>query len=368
MGTEFSDIDLHCTPDQMVPYGPGYTETQFQGCSLPRIDEGQSSYPGSVYLSLVYDYTRSHLWRNFGIILVMWFLYVVLTAIGLTWTASSGASSTGVVYKRGAADAKSLGGIGSKKSGDLEHHSPAHGLDGDESDSSANVKDETDSNTTRDVDTETVVDLSKCFTFKNVSYFVKVDSGERQLLRDVNGYFKPGQLTALMGASGAGKTTLLDTLSQRKDVGVVKGEMHMAGQPLDAAFSRSCGFCMQQDVHEPTATIREALQFSAKLRQSPDISDKQKKAYVEEVISLLELGPIADALIGQPGDGGLNVEQRKRVTIGVELAARPSALLFLDEVRSSLSSESHEADLLLTICGSQHRVWTVKQHSPSCRS
>jgi ATP-binding cassette subfamily G (WHITE) protein 2 (SNQ2) len=142
----------------------------------------------------------------------------------------------------------------------------------------------------------------------------------------------------------------------------------MAGQPLDAAFSRSCGFCMQQDVHEPTATIREALQFSAKLRQSPDISDKQKKAYVEEVISLLELGPIADALIGQPGDGGLNVEQRKRVTIGVELAARPSALLFLDEVRSSLSSESHEADLLLTICGSQHRVWTVKQHSPSCRS
>jgi ATP-binding cassette subfamily G (WHITE) protein 2 (SNQ2) len=349
MGNEFSDIDLHCTPDQMVPYGPGYTEIQFQGCSLPRIDKGQSSYPGSVYLSLVYDYTRSHLWRNFGIILVMWFLYVVSTAVGLTWTASSGASSTGVVYKRGTADAKFPGGIGSKKPGDLEHRSPAHGLDDDESDSSADIKDETDSDTTRNVDTETVVDLSKCFTFKNVSYFVKVDSGERQLLKNVNGYFKPGQLTALMGASGAGKTTLLDTLSQRKDVGVVKGEMYMAGQPLDAAFSRSCGFCMQQDVHEPTATIREALQFSAKLRQSPDISDKQKKAYVEEVISLLELGPIADALVGQPGDGGLNVEQRKRVTIGVELAARPSALLFLDEVRASLSSESHVAYLLLTV-------------------
>jgi ABC-type multidrug transport system ATPase subunit len=192
------------------------------------------------------------------------------------------------------------------------------------------------------------MDMSKCFTFKDVSYFVKVDSGERQLLKDVNGYFKPGQLTALMGASGAGKTTLLDTLSQRKDVGVVKGEMYMAGQHLDATFSRSCGFCMQQDVHEPTATIREALQFSAKLRQSPDISDKQKEAYVEEVISLLELGPLANALIGQPGDGGLNVEQRKRVTIGVELAARPSALLFLDEVRFSLSSECHVIDLSLT--------------------
>jgi ATP-binding cassette subfamily G (WHITE) protein 2 (SNQ2) len=181
-------------------------------------------------------------------------------------------------------------------------------------------------------DAQEVLDSSKCFTFKDVSYLVSVDSGERQLLNDVNGYFKPGQLTALMGASGAGKTTLLDTLSQRKDVGTVKGEMRMAGKPLDTAFSRSCGFCMQQDVHEPTATIREALQFSAKLRQPATVSAEMKESCVEDVISLLELSSIADALIGEPGDGGLNVEQRKRVTIGVELAAKPSALLFLDEV------------------------------------
>jgi ABC-type multidrug transport system ATPase subunit len=89
---------------------------------------------------------------------------------------------------------------------------------------------------------------------------------------------------------------------------------------------------MQQDVHEPTATVREALQFSAKLRQPDDVSDAAKQAYAEEIISLLELEPLADALIGEPGDGGINVEQRKRVTIGVELAAKPSALLFLDEV------------------------------------
>jgi ATP-binding cassette subfamily G (WHITE) protein 2 (SNQ2) len=332
MGNEFSDIDLHCTPNQMIPHGPGYTELQFQGCSLPGSTKGQSSYPGSVYLSLVYDYVRSNLWRNFGIILVMWFLYVVLTAIGLTLTASGGASSGGIIYKRGAANAKSTCSPSSKKSGDIEHDAKSHAFDHDESASSAGIKDETDSAMSQPHDAQEVLDSSKCFTFKDVSYLVSVDSGERQLLNDVNGYFKPGQLTALMGASGAGKTTLLDTLSQRKDVGTVKGEMRMAGKPLDTAFSRSCGFCMQQDVHEPTATIREALQFSAKLRQPATVSAEMKESCVEDVISLLELSSIADALIGEPGDGGLNVEQRKRVTIGVELAAKPSALLFLDEV------------------------------------
>jgi ATP-binding cassette subfamily G (WHITE) protein 2 (SNQ2) len=337
MGTEFSDIDLHCTPNQMIPHGPGYNDIQFQGCSLPGSAKGTSLYPGSVYLSIVYDFTRSHLWRNFGIILVMWFLYVVFAAIGLTLSASSGESSGGIVFKRGAADASRRLPQKSEKSRDLEHNE-THMSEQDELESMASMKDEADSETTQEVDTQQALDPSKCFTFKKVSYFVSVDGNEKQLLRDVSGYFKPGQLTALMGSSGAGKTTLLDTISQRKDTGVVKGEMRMAGQPLNSTFSRSCGFCMQQDVHEPTATIREALQFSAKLRQPAGVSNEMKESDVEEIISLLELDSIADALIGEPGDDGLSVEQRKRVTIGVELAAKPSALLFLDEVSGQFSS------------------------------
>lgn len=47
----------------------------------------------------------------------------------------------------------------------------------------------------------------------------------------------------------------------------------------------------------------------------------------------------ADAVVGVPGSG-LNVEQRKRLTIGVELAARPSLLLFLDEPTSGLDSQT----------------------------
>jgi ABC-type multidrug transport system ATPase subunit len=37
---------------------------------------------------------------------------------------------------------------------------------------------------------------------------------------------------------------------------------------------------------------------------------------------------------------GLNVEQRKRLTIGVELTAKPALLLFLDEPTSGLDSQT----------------------------
>lgn len=90
---------------------------------------------------------------------------------------------------------------------------------------------------------------------------------------------------------------------------------------------------------EPATTVREALRFSADLRQPFETSQEEKYAYVEEVISLLEMEDMADAIIGDP-ETGLAVEQRKRVTIGVELAAKPELLLFLDEPTSGLDSQS----------------------------
>jgi ATP-binding cassette subfamily G (WHITE) protein 2 (SNQ2) len=84
-----------------------------------------------------------------------------------------------------------------------------------------------------------------------------------------------------------------------------------------------------------TATVREALEFSAILRQDRSISKSDKIAYVDKIIGLLELGDMQDALVRS-----LGVEQRKRVTIGVELAAKPNLLLFLDEPTSCLDSQS----------------------------
>lgn len=132
------------------------------------------------------------------------------------------------------------------------------------------------------------------FTFSNISYQVNTSDGPRILLNAVSGYVRPGQLTALMGVSGAGKTTLLDTLAQRKTDGTVTGDMRLSGRSVvgvGRAFSQACGFCMQQDVHEPGATVREALIFSAMMRRPASVSDEEKLAHVERVVDLLALGP-----------------------------------------------------------------------------
>ena len=176
-------------------------------------------------------------------------------------------------------------------------------------------------------------------TWENLCYDVPVPSGQLRLLNDIFGFVRPGQITALMGASGAGKTTLLDVLASRKNIGKISGDMLVDGIAPGTAFQRGTSYAEQLDVHESTQTVREALRFSATLRQQYEVSQEDKYAYVEEVIALLEMEEIADAIIGTP-ESGLAVEQRKRVTIGVELAAKPELLLFLDEPTSGLDSQS----------------------------
>lgn len=115
--------------------------------------------------------------------------------------------------------------------------------------------------------------------------------------------------------------------------------MLVNGQARDDSFQRKTGYAQQQDLHLHTATVREALNFSALLRQPPRYTRQEKLDYVDTVISLLNMEEYSEAFIGVPGEG-LNVEQRKRLTIGVELAARPELLLFLDEPTSGLDSQT----------------------------
>ena len=122
-------------------------------------------------------------------------------------------------------------------------------------------------------------------------------------------------------------------------MGVVTGDMFVNGKPFDASFHRKTGYVQQQDLHLETATVRESLRFSAILRQPRTVSKQEKHDYVEEVIKMLGMEDFAEAVVGVPGEG-LNVEQRKLLTIGVELAAKPKLLLFLDEPTSGLDSQS----------------------------
>ena len=122
-------------------------------------------------------------------------------------------------------------------------------------------------------------------------------------------------------------------------MGVVTGKMLVDGNQRDASFQRKTGYVQQQDLHLSTSTVREALRFSALLRQPRHVSVAEKHEYVEEVLRLLEMEPYGNAVVGVPGEG-LNVEQRKRLTIGVELTAKPQLLLFLDEPTSGLDSQT----------------------------
>lgn len=115
--------------------------------------------------------------------------------------------------------------------------------------------------------------------------------------------------------------------------------MLVDGRQRDQSFQRKTGYVQQQDLHLYTTTVREALRFSALLRQPAHLSRQEKLDYVEEVIKLLGMESYSDAIVGVPGEG-LNVEQRKRLTIGVELAAKPQLLLFLDEPTSGLDSQT----------------------------
>lgn len=125
----------------------------------------------------------------------------------------------------------------------------------------------------------------------------------------------------------------------QKTEGTIRGEILVDGRPLPVSFQRSAGYCEQLDVHEPFATVREALEFSALLRQNRDTPRAEKLKYVDTIIDLLELHDLEHTLIGRVG-AGLSVEQRKRVTIGVELVSKPSILIFLDEPTSGLDGQA----------------------------
>ncbi|XP_050205487.1 pleiotropic drug resistance protein 2-like [Mercurialis annua] len=185
--------------------------------------------------------------------------------------------------------------------------------------------------------------------FNHVNYYVDmpaemktrgVEENRLQLLRDVSGTFRPGTLTALIGVSGAGKTTLMDVLAGRKTGGYIEGTLCISGYPKKQdTFARISGYCEQNDIHSPFVTVYESLLYSSWLRLAADVNAETRKMFVEEVMELVELNPIRNAIVGLPGVDGLSTEQRKRLTIAVELVANPS-IIFMDEPTSGLDARA----------------------------
>ncbi|KAG1743692.1 ABC-2 type transporter-domain-containing protein [Suillus paluster] len=321
MANEFHTLNGTCTT--LVPQGPGYENISLanQVCTTVGSLPGMTTVDGNRFMNLSYGYSYSNLWRDYGIMCAFGVGFFVMLLFATEYNTSSAFDTAVTLFKQGtwAPEAINTTEDEEKSSQPAPLDSFATGTAGATAPHGLLEKPETNG----------------VFTWQHIQYVVPVSGGERRLVDDVSGYVAPGKLTALMGESGAGKTTLLNVLAQRTDIGVVVGEPFVNGQPLPADFQAQTGYCQQMDTHLPQSTVREALMFSARLRQPESVPSAELESYVDKCLIMCGLENYADAIVGS-----LGVEHRKRTTIGVELAAKPKLLLFLDEPTSGLDSQS----------------------------
>uniref|UniRef100_A0A0E0QPY3 ABC transporter domain-containing protein n=1 Tax=Oryza rufipogon TaxID=4529 RepID=A0A0E0QPY3_ORYRU len=154
-----------------------------------------------------------------------------------------------------------------------------------------------------------------------------------------------GRLELLKDISGKEYLRLLWVLVVRErqhcwTSGYVQGSITISGYPKkQETFARISGYCEQNDIHSPNVTVYESLMFSAWLRLPVEIDSTTRKMFVYEVMEQVEILSLKDALVGLPGVSGLSSEQRKRITIAVELVANPS-IIFMDEPTSGLDARA----------------------------
>lgn len=195
MANEFAYLTLQCEPPYLVPQGPN-ARPQNQGCTLAGASPGSTSVSGAAYIQESFTYTRSHLWRNFGFLWAFFIFFVFLTALGMEHMKPNVGGGAITVFKRGQVPKKveesiATGGRakGDKQDEESGRRDPVANGDAERTKSDEQITQEVAKN-------ETV------FTFQNINYTIPFEKGERKLLNDVQGYVRPGKLTALMGASG----------------------------------------------------------------------------------------------------------------------------------------------------------------------
>ncbi len=159
----------------------------------------------------------------------------------------------------------------------------------------------------------------------------KVGTNQTILLNDISLHIPTCSFVALVGGSGAGKTTLLDALSGLRPA--QEGSVFYNGQDYyrnSAAFSTQLGYVPQDDIIHRELTVERALYYAARLRLPSDFQEAQIEQRIDEVLDDVEMKHRRKLLINQLSGG-----QRKRVSIALELLAKPS-VFFLDEPTSGL--------------------------------
>lgn len=282
MINEFAGRDFPCAGEQFVPRGPGYEDADplSRTCAVVGAQAGDGVVSGDAFLRETFGYEPDHLWRNFGVLMALVLFYLGTYILLAEFIPAYKPKGEVLVFRRG------------------------HGLRPED----VGPEDVESSRTTALTVSEppgmsSIQRHTSTVHWRDVCFDIATGKETKRILDHVDGWIKPGTVTALIGPSGAGKTTLLHVLATRTTVSVVSGHVSVDGLPRDASFQRKTGYAQQFDLHMSTDTVRESLQFSALMRQPEGFSREEKLAYVEEVIKLLGMEEYAEAVVGVPGEG-----------------------------------------------------------------
>ena len=193
------------------------------------------------------------------------------------------------------------------------------------------------------------------------------------VLRNITGSIPPGSFTGIIGESGSGKTTFAYQLlgRGRRHCRPAHGTVYMNGRPRSLeAFIDRVGFVPQHDVLYAHHTVEEAITFSANWRMPRTVSEREKMLEVNRTIAVLGLERVRHSRVGLATDRerGISGGERRRVSIALELVARPSVLV-LDEPTSGL--DSYAAYVLVStladIVAKRNVTVVAVLHQPSAR-
>jgi len=209
------------------------------------------------------------------------------------------------------------------------------------------------------------------FSWENVSVAVQDRKTKQpvQILTSSFGSVTAGNVVALMGPSGSGKTTLLNVLAKRTASmkAHVQGRVMVNGRPIgQSALREVSSYVEQEDAMIGSLTVRETIDFAARLSLPGKLNRHERKARVEELIEAFGLQRQADTIVGTPLRKGVSGGQKRRLSVASQLVTSPK-ILFLDEPTSGLdSAASYEVMRYITgVARKHHLVVIASIHQPS---
>ncbi|KAK0255644.1 hypothetical protein B0A54_10963 [Friedmanniomyces endolithicus] len=192
------------------------------------------------------------------------------------------------------------------------------------------------------------------FDFENLSFETR---GGKKILQDITGTMPRGSCWGVMGGSGAGKSTFVNVLMGK--MSATSGSIKINGWSKDMhKYKKLIGYVPQDDVLFPELTVRENILHSARIRLPASWRDGAIQDHVDSLIACLQLTHVQHSRVGDARAPVISGGQRKRVNIGMELAAAPMAI-FLDEPTSGLDATSAATIMRLLKAISRLGVTTI---------